>query len=209
VGGVDYSAAFLDQSRDITSPLDNAFLRDDLSHQFADTALLTPSPFRGDNRIPSAPIYSNGHYSQPLTEPDEVAKKVEEPAFAYDIEASLRELDSDRHWNSDPYFSLMLQPSFEALLSQPQPSENVSKLTAKLGSVHGSVRSLILSAPASDQAALVNVCASWARRVASDPLRLSDNNATPGQPHQQETRDDGNYDNGSDPRARATRRAAV
>jgi hypothetical protein len=143
----------LDSSK-FMSPTGDSFLRGGFHPLSSESAaMLTPSPFRSHN-IHQSPL------ARSSIGKDDESKSLD--PFPCDLDASLNEIDSV--WN-DPLLNIMLKPSLDNLHDTP-----IHSLTARLETLQETIRELVFSAPASEQAALVSVLASWARQVARDPL---------------------------------------
>jgi hypothetical protein len=154
-------------------------------HPVPDAALLTPSPFRRGPQQHQQVLSSRSNHSIRHS-PVVTSRGAEEDLFfASDMDSPLQELDS--YWN-DPFLNtMMLQPSLEVTMhsaadtaadaptllthNSTKTTTVIDRLALSLDGVHDTIRESILAAGHAEQPALVSLVATWARRVATDPLK--------------------------------------
>jgi len=155
-------------------PLHSSRQLDDTGYFSDSTAggmMFTPSPFRRPIQSPAkrinvarSPLQRTGDYTVMMPHDDTTAS-LSDPWEMMDLH--------DSFWNDDPLMNIMLKPSQEAFGQQAEPKD----FSSKLDSVSDSIRERILAAPEPDQPKMVSALATWARKMAADPLAGSSSRA--------------------------------
>lgn len=134
-----------------------------------------PSPLRGHNNasistinVTTSPVFRTGEYSVEMPW-DEASISTSD---SFDLDFPLQN-EIDDFWN-DPLTSVMMNE--DNVEDRHSPAH---LFALKLESLQDIVRERILSAPISEQPKLVNVMATWARKMALDPLAVTTATMTP------------------------------
>jgi len=138
-----------------------------------------PSPFRAQINVPAStinvqnsPLFRTGDYTVEMPS-DDTSISSSDP---FHLEFPLQH-EIDSFWN-DPLMTIMMKPSHDfgansSSFDGAEPRHSPAHMFAlRLESLQDNIRDRILSAPVSEQPKLVNVMATWARKMAIDPLAL-------------------------------------
>jgi hypothetical protein len=162
----------------LQSPINHNYSSDDSSR----AGVQSPSPFRRPIRTPApiinvakSPLLRTGEYTVTLPcdsdicDTESMSSRDPFPCEVLDFPLQ-QEVDS--FWN-DPFMTLMLSPSQDAGFNSAGyfgTEQREHSFVSRLNVLQESIRGRILAAPVTEQPKLVCLMASWARKVAEDPL---------------------------------------
>lgn len=189
------------------SPVQRQANHADSSEESSYAGRLTPSPFRLPIRTPpstinvtNSPLLRTGEYTVPLPGDDfdfyEAESVSSHDAFHNEALDFPLQHEIDSFWN-DPFMTIMLKPSHDADfrsgddLATEQLEDSFS---SRLDVLQDSIRDRILAAPESRQPKLVSLMASWARKMADDPLAKSTMSHTTAVPSHRASKNDDEND---------------